>query len=111
MTRTFRSWLNPKQSVIVTVESFVKGTAGSGYRNLMTFSVLGPENAQKTAAMQVGNSRTEDNEDPRLWHRYTSDCTNVILGSCEDATWAIEVTAQDRESGIYFVYNFTRDQT
>lgn len=71
----------------------------AGYRNLITFTVSGPERVQKSAAMYVSTNIITDNKEPRLTHRYTSDCTDILLGNCQDGTWIIEVTAEDRESG------------
>lgn len=94
------AWLGPKQSVVVTVETFVVRAAEDGFKNTITFTAWGgAERIMKSAIMNVVHTRRTDYEEPRVWQKYTSDCTNVIWGKCEDATWAIEVTAQDTKSG------------
>ncbi|KAF5301939.1 hypothetical protein FQR65_LT19161 [Abscondita terminalis] len=93
-------WLNPKQTTIVTVFARTSQSILSEYLNVITFSAVGPERAQKSAQMFVTNSVYNDNEEPRLTHRYTSDCTDILLGDCQDGTWSIEVVAEDRDSGL-----------
>lgn len=94
------AWLRPKQAVVVTVEAIVLNAAEDGLGNVITFAVLdGAERIQKTAVMRVVHNKRNDFDEPRVWQKYTSDCTNVLLGRCEDATWAIEITAQDQDSG------------
>ncbi|KAF2879624.1 hypothetical protein ILUMI_26537, partial [Ignelater luminosus] len=94
------AWLNPKQTIIVTVTVYAPHAVSAGYRNLITFTVSGPERVQKSAAMYISTNIINDNKEPRLTHRYTSDCTDILLGNCQDGTWIIEVTAEDRESGL-----------
>ncbi|KAF5294840.1 hypothetical protein FQA39_LY00324 [Lamprigera yunnana] len=94
------TWLNPKQTAVVTVELRIPNVATSAYRNLVTFSILGAERVQKSVLVFITNSIVSDNEKPRLTYRYTSDCTDILLGNCEDGTWTIEVTAEDKESGL-----------
>lgn len=69
-------------------------------RDLITFTATGPEQVEKSVIMNVDNEKIVDYDEPDLTHRYTSDCMNVLLGSCEDGTWTIEVTAQDTGSGL-----------
>lgn len=66
---------------------------------MITFTVTGSDQIEKAAIMNIDNERIVDFDNPYLTHKFTSDCLNVLLGSCEDGTWAIEVTAQDTGSG------------
>lgn len=91
--------MNPRQTVIVTVTARAS-TSGAGYRDMITFTATGPERIEKNVIMNVDNDKIVDFDEPYLGHRYTSDCMNVLLGSCEDGSWAIEVTAQDSGSGL-----------
>lgn len=95
----FSAWLNPHQTVIVTVTTRASSSS-AGYRDTITFIATGPERIEKSVIMNVDNNKIVDYDEPYLGHRYTSDCLNVLLGSCEDGSWAIEVTAQDTGSGL-----------
>lgn len=75
-------------------------TSNVGYKDLITFIATGPERIEKNVMMNIDNDKIVDYDEPYLGHRYTSDCMNVLLGSCEDGSWAIEVTAQDSGSGV-----------
>uniref|UniRef100_A0A1Y1N825 Uncharacterized protein n=1 Tax=Photinus pyralis TaxID=7054 RepID=A0A1Y1N825_PHOPY len=90
------------QTATVTVVTRAPSMVTADYRDLITFTATssGRKRIKKTAQMYVTNSITADNEEPRLTYRYTSDCTNVLLGDCRDRTWTIEVTAQDVDSGL-----------
>lgn len=83
----------------MTVTTYTPSVIVSGLSNLITFTVSGPEKAQKIAAMYVSNNPIVDTLEPQMTHKYKSDCMNVLIGNCEDGTWVIEVTAEDVESG------------
>lgn len=74
--------------------------SGAGYKDIITFIATGPERIEKSVFMNVDTNKIVDYDEPYLGHRYTSDCLNVLLSSCEGGSWAIEVVAQDTGSGL-----------
>lgn len=103
LNQFFRAYLHPRQTTVVTLTVYTKTTTGNQFQDHITFSVNGPELVHKTVILSV-NDEIYDDESPHMWHTFTSDCTDHLIGDCEDGSWTIEVTAQDRESGMILIY-------
>ncbi|KAJ3623015.1 hypothetical protein MTP99_019275 [Tenebrio molitor] len=110
-------WINPQETATVRI---TLTTRPGFYQDLITFSVVGSETVTKNVLVDVGSTK-EDRHDPYLDYHFTSDCTSVLFGACEDATWTVEVQAKDTGSGllqvvskpkgIYFPNGFTTGTT
>jgi hypothetical protein len=91
----FSKWINPQETATVRI---TLTTRPGFYQDLITFSVVGSETVTKNVLVDVGSTK-EDRHDPYLDYHFTSDCTSVLFGACEDATWTVEVQAKDTGSG------------
>ncbi|XP_015835407.1 uncharacterized protein LOC103314874 [Tribolium castaneum] len=110
-------WINPQETATVRV---TLTTRSGQYQDHITFTAAGTETVSKKVIVDVGISN-DDRRDPHIDYHFTSDCTGVLLGSCEDATWTVEVKAKDtgsgllqvisRPKGIYFPNGFTSGTT
>ncbi|XP_044256195.1 uncharacterized protein LOC123006088 isoform X2 [Tribolium madens] len=110
-------WINPQETATVRV---TLTTRSGQYQDFITFTAAGTETVTKKVIVDVGIS-SDDRRDPHIDYHFTSDCTGVLLGSCEDATWTVEVKAKDtgsgllqvisRPKGIYFPNGFTSGTT
>ena len=73
-------------------------TRPGAYQDVVTFTAAGSETVSKRVIVDVGVFK-EDRRDPELDYHFTSDCSDVLFGSCEDGTWTVEVKAKDTGSG------------
>ncbi|KAG5880946.1 hypothetical protein JTB14_010377 [Gonioctena quinquepunctata] len=96
----YRQIISPHQTAIVTLTLSLKyGT----YQDTITFSAsLGSESVTKKVLVDVGSQITDTTE-PSLDYTFLSDCSKVLLSSCDQGTWTIEVRAKDTESGLLHV--------
>lgn len=78
-----------------------------GGDDLVTLSASsGSDRIDKKSIVRSTDSNTaygQDNEVPHMWHKFTSNCQDVIFSRCEDHSWTMEVTAQDRETGLLLI--------
>lgn len=77
-------------------------TRPGSYQDLITFSAVGADTAEKSVTVDVGlNNNQDDDRVPELNYAFTSDCLHVLWGSCEGGTWRVEARARDTGSGKY----------
>ncbi|XP_017779712.1 PREDICTED: uncharacterized protein LOC108565002 [Nicrophorus vespilloides] len=113
------TWMQPRQTKVVAVTIFTRNDFGSSYQDFVTFyAMTGQEKYIKKILLNVDAKHVVDTRKPTIWHKFTSNCLNVLLANCEDATWSVEITAQDKESGlmlltpnIHFPNGFTTGTT
>ncbi|KAJ3640115.1 hypothetical protein Zmor_003431 [Zophobas morio] len=110
-------WINPGETATVRL---TLTTRPGAYQDVVTFTAAGSETVSKRVIVDVGVFK-EDRRDPELDYHFTSDCSDVLFGSCEDGTWTVEVKAKDTGSGLlqvisipkglYFPHGFTTGTT
>ncbi|GLV42975.1 uncharacterized protein CBL_13664 [Carabus blaptoides fortunei] len=93
------SWIGPKQTIEVTVDTYVPSGTTLTFTNLITLLAQGQEKGQKSALVYVSAQRIMDTEQPYLTYQFTSNCMEVSYRSCQSGTWTLEVTVQDSQSG------------